>query len=98
MISRIRIEAFGATADEVERTLYPHADEFEKVIGEKGLLRGECVIERDLAAPDGPYAFKGRLLLYADTSVPITDGNIHLAGNAATSTASTVMIGRSSTF
>lgn len=83
MISRIRLEAFGSTADEVERTLYPHADEFEKVIGEKGLMRGECVIERDLAVPEGPYAFKGRLLLYADTSLPIAGNTANIASNTS---------------
>lgn len=66
MISRIRIEAYGHSADEVERTLYPHADLFEHVLG-VSVNRGECVIERAQDYPDDSvFAFKGRLVLHPD--------------------------------
>jgi hypothetical protein len=74
MISRIRLDAYGPTADHVERTLYPHADQIEKLLG-VGVSRGECVIERQLEEPfDSPFTFKGRLILHPDIST-ISQGN-----------------------
>ncbi len=68
MISRIRLDAFGRTPDAVSETLYPHADLIEKMLG-VDVCRGECVIERQLAEPEGSlFAFKGRLLLLPDIS------------------------------
>lgn len=68
MISRIRLDAYGKTADEVERTLYPHADEIERILN-VFVSRGECVIERQMKEPDDSiYAFSGRLTLHPDTS------------------------------
>ena len=68
MISRIRLDAYGQTADAVERTLYPHADEFEKVLG-VSVSRGECVIERQMEEQEhSMFAFKGRLILHPDIS------------------------------
>jgi hypothetical protein len=66
MLTRIRLDALGYTAEEVERTLYPHADKIEKLIG-RGISRGECVIERDVVEPDdSKFAWKGRLVLHVD--------------------------------
>lgn len=68
MLSRIRLDAYGGSADEVERTLYPHAAEMERLLG-VSVSRGECVIERQVDEPeDGPFAFRGRLLLHPDIS------------------------------
>lgn len=68
MISRVRLEAYGTTADEVERTLYPHADQIEELLNVQCSF-GECVIERQLEEPDDcVYAFKGRLVIHPDTS------------------------------
>lgn len=89
MISRIRIEAIGVTADEVERTLYPHADEIEKLLGVT-VCRGECVIERDVAVPDGGFsAFTGRLLLYPDVSPKLAGTASNTAGASVTVTSNT---------
>jgi hypothetical protein len=68
MISRIRIEAFGQTAEAVERTLYPHADLIEEMLG-ISVARGECVLERSTEEPEGSrWAWKGRLQLHPDVS------------------------------
>lgn len=81
MISRIRLEAFGATADEVERTLYPHAEEIEKLLG-RPVSYGQCVIERKLDEPSGSrFAFEGRLILHPDISLGIKKiSNLTLTG------------------
>jgi hypothetical protein len=74
MISRIRIDAYGKTPNEVADTLYPHADEIEKVLG-VGVSRGECVIEAQLAEPqDSDFAFKGRLNLHPVLNCPHLEG------------------------
>lgn len=66
MITRIRIEACGATIDDVTATLYPHADLIETLLGVH-VSRGECVIERQLSEPEASvFAYKGRLLLHPD--------------------------------
>jgi hypothetical protein len=68
MISRIRLDAFGRTAAEVEATLYDHADEIEKLLGVP-TAHGECHIERTLAVPvDTVCDWSGRLLLHPDIS------------------------------
>lgn len=60
------------TPDEVQRTLYPHADEFERVLG-VGVSRGECVISRNLTYPeDSVFAFEGRLILHPDIAIAVT--------------------------
>lgn len=66
MISRIRLDAYGTSPGDVSDTLYPHADEIEKLIG-RDISRGEFVVERNLEEPeDSFYAFKGRLTLHVD--------------------------------
>lgn len=73
MISRIRLDAYGTTADEVERTLYPHADEIEKLLG-VSVARGACVIERNLNEPEeSVFAFQGRLVLHPELGL-VTEG------------------------
>lgn len=72
MITRIRIEAQGATAREVEDTLRVAYFEIGKAFDSESehRIRGyldsddEMVIERDLVEPAGqPTAFKGRMRL-----------------------------------
>jgi hypothetical protein len=76
MISRIRIEAFGTTPNEVADTLHPHADLIEQMLG-ISVGRGEEVIERDTNEPFGSrFAYKGRLNLHPDISenpIPLAD-------------------------
>lgn len=67
MLTRVRLEARGASATEVELILYPHAEHIERLLNVT-VGRGECVIERDRAEPDGPFAWKGRLVLHPDMS------------------------------
>ena len=74
MISRIRIEAFGPSAADVEAQLQ-HAAQ----VADDGLkldaLQGEQVIERDCSAPaDSHYSFKGRLILHPNVA-PLEGGN-----------------------
>lgn len=63
MISRIRMDAYGRSPADVADTLYPHADLIEEMLG-VSVGRGEFVVERNLAEPDGVFAFKGRLILH----------------------------------
>lgn len=68
MISRIRMDAYGNSPGDVSNTLYPHADEIEKLLGVP-VSRGEFVVERCLEEPDDSvFAFKGRLILHPDIS------------------------------
>lgn len=70
MISRIRLDAYGKSPEDVANTLYPHADLIEgpAVLGVP-VSRGECVIERQLGEPEGSaFAFRGRLVLHPDIS------------------------------
>lgn len=76
MISRIRIEAFGASAAEVEATLHAAASviyrSFDDTVpdaGEKLIPDGEQHIERDLVEPAGTVdAWKGRMLLHLNVA------------------------------
>ncbi len=66
MISRIRIEAFGPSAAEVEHALLVAYAHFNEVL-ELDAMPGEQVIERDVAAPHGTrHAFSGRMILHPD--------------------------------
>ncbi len=81
MLTRIRLDAVGYTADDVERTLYPHADLIDKLLGRE-MARGECVIERDTnERPDTAGAWKGRLALYMPLSEPGV--TVTVTGNAS---------------
>lgn len=76
MISRIRVEAFGATAAEVEATLQAAARviyrSFDDTLPEAEPAwpaDGETHIERDLAEPLGTAtAWKGRMLLHLNVA------------------------------
>lgn len=73
MISRIRLEAFGATATDVERDLLGLAAKVSKlnVNGNtpSDLMPGEQVIQRELNEPDGcRTAFSGRLILHPNVA------------------------------
>lgn len=66
MISRIRIDAFGASAADVEHALFTAYAHFNEVL-ELNAEPGEQVIERDLPEPFGTrHAFKGRMILHPD--------------------------------
>jgi hypothetical protein len=78
MISRIRLDAYGKSPGDVSDTLYPHADEIEKLIGRE-ISRGEFVVSRNLKEPEGSfYAFEGRLVLHVDISPYIVGEPIEL--------------------
>jgi hypothetical protein len=67
MISRIRIDAFGASAADVEHSLFVAYAHFNDAL-ELNAMPGEQVIERDLVEPHGTrHAFKGRMILHPDT-------------------------------
>ena len=68
MISRIRLEAFGESAEAVASTLDGLAELLQQlhINGHTTPASpGECVIERDLReVPDGRNAWKGRMSLH----------------------------------
>ena len=79
MISRIRIEAFGPSARVIEDVLIDATLKFEEALG-TDIMRGECVIERQMDEPENTnFSFKGRLILHPDIGgsviVPGTSGN-----------------------
>lgn len=66
MISRIRIDAFGASAADVEHALMAAYARFNEVL-ELDASPGEQVIERQLEEPYGTrHAFNGRMTLHPD--------------------------------
>lgn len=68
MITRIRIEAQGASAAEVESHLVAAADAIEEAISLDG-VRGEQVILREMAEPEGTStAFQGRLIVHPNVA------------------------------
>lgn len=68
MISRIRFDAFGSTAAEVENWLRAAASQTNHDLALQSSF-GEQVIERSLAEPEGSrFAFKGRLILHPNTA------------------------------
>jgi hypothetical protein len=61
VISRIRIEAYGASAGDVETQLLEFAMACAEKVGAGEIANGEMVIERNLDEPAGSeLAFKGR--------------------------------------
>jgi hypothetical protein len=65
MISRIRIDAYGRTASDVEAQLLDFATACDEKVGASSCAYGEMVIERQLEEPYGSdFAFKGRQLLH----------------------------------
>lgn len=65
-IFNIRLRAYGETADVCSRVMHDHADLIEDMLGVH-VTRGEEVIERQLAEPDGSlFTYEGRLLLHPD--------------------------------
>lgn len=67
MVTRVRIEAEGASASEVEAILYATADALEERFTWLA-SRGEQVIQREVAEPDGFSAFTGRLILHPNVA------------------------------
>lgn len=68
MVTRVRIEAQGATAAEVEAHLQCAADAVAGYLGESEPIKGEQFIERDQSEPEGYTAHKGRLLVYLNVA------------------------------
>lgn len=68
MVTRVRIDADGATATEVEAVLRAVAEALEERYTWLAPL-GEQVIERQLAEPEGATtAFRGRLTLHPNVA------------------------------
>jgi hypothetical protein len=66
MISRIRMDAFGETAQEVANILENHAHEITRLLG-NSVPYGEQVISRNLAEPEGSvFAWEGRMNLHPE--------------------------------
>lgn len=73
MISRIRLNSYGSTAALCSQVLHDHANLIEEMLG-VSVSRGEEVIQRSLAEPDGcDYAYEGRLTLHPDVARAITN-------------------------
>jgi len=66
MITRIRIEAQGASAAEVEAILHAAAQAFDDEYGETSY--GEQFISRDTNEPAGHTAFEGRLTIHPNVA------------------------------
>lgn len=68
MVTNVRIDADGQTAAEVEKLLHGVADALDEQFGWIA-SRGELVIERQLAEPEGAHtAFHGRLKLHPNVA------------------------------
>lgn len=68
MVSRVRIEAFGFSAADVERSLRLAATAMDAHLGLESSW-GEQVIEKDMAEPvDSVFHFKGRLILHPNVA------------------------------
>lgn len=67
MVTRVRIDAEGASATEVEATLFAVADSLDATYRWHA-SRGEQVIERQLAEPPGFTAYRGRLTLHPNVA------------------------------
>lgn len=67
MVTRVRIEAMGASAAEVEAHMNAVADLLD---GRFNWIasRGEQIIKRELGEPDGHTAFSGRLTLHPNVA------------------------------
>lgn len=67
MITRVRIEAEGGSASEVEAQLTKFAAALDEMMGWLA-SDGEQVIERQLVEPSGHTAHKGRLILHPNVA------------------------------
>lgn len=71
MVTRVRIEAHGDSAAEVERHINALASAISEAVGEReavaGML-GQMVIQREEGEPAGHTAFSGRGLLYLNVA------------------------------
>ena len=68
MITRIRVEADGASAREVEEHLHAVANYLEPLLG-GSMARGDQHIQQENGEPNGSrFAFQGRMTLHPDTS------------------------------
>lgn len=68
MITRVRIEAQGASAAEVEATMVAAANVFDEGMRLQA-IRGEQVIQREFSEPCGsPTAFSGRLVIHPNVA------------------------------
>lgn len=90
MISRIRIEAYGRAASDVEHQLLAFGEKCDVALNVVSCASGEMVIERQLAEPYGSeFGFKGRYTLYPDIgTAPSIPGHV-LAENAVYSETAT---------
>lgn len=68
MIFRVRVEAYGYSAADCENSLRKAADAMDVHLGLEA-SRGQQVIEKDAAEPEGSlFHFKGRLILHPNVS------------------------------
>lgn len=74
-IARVRIDAYGESAGEVEATLLEYASRCDAASQASEVAYGECVIERNLDEEWGKtYSWRGRLILHPTIgSIPSTE-------------------------
>lgn len=64
-VAKVKVEAFGESASEVERTLREYGTRCDAASQSHECSWGEMVIERNLLEADGEiYSWKGRLTLH----------------------------------
>lgn len=64
-VARVRIDAYGKSASEIEATLLQFAERCDAASQANGCSYGECVIERNLEEQWGEsYSWRGRLVLH----------------------------------
>jgi hypothetical protein len=69
MVTRVRIEAHGESAGEVERHINALASAISELVGDgEAVDLGQMVIEREEGEPAGHTAFSGRGLLYLNVA------------------------------
>lgn len=67
VIARVRIDAYGTSAAEIEATLLEYATRCDMATERPSVSYGQCVIERNLEEQWGAdYSWKGRLVLHPD--------------------------------
>jgi hypothetical protein len=67
LVSRVRVDAFGRSASEVESTLLEYGKRCDMAAVRPSCSYGECVIERNLNEEWGAeYSWKGRLVIHPD--------------------------------
>ena len=89
MLTRVRLEADGCSATEVEAILHAAADVLDEALNLQAIA-GEQIIQREMGEPMGRTAFTGRLVLHPNVAddagqvAAIRDRGVPLTTFAAT--------------